>query len=174
MFSLIAALLAQLRKVIADRRDLLLENAALRQQLAIYQREGPQPKLNTTDRLFWVCLSQFWSRWRSTLLIVQPETVSSSGWRARIRFGARSASAASCLGSALRSAAKPCAVTCTWRGADRHLRPGAPSSRTTPPTSGPATSSPCRRFLQDAVRLLLHRTRSAKARARQGDGSSHR
>ncbi len=75
MFSLIAALITQLRKVIADRRDLLLENAALRQQLAIYQRKGAPPKLSPADRLFWVWLSRFWQRWRSALVIVQPETV---------------------------------------------------------------------------------------------------
>jgi len=37
MFSVFAALVVQLRNTFADRRDLLLENAALRHQLAIYQ-----------------------------------------------------------------------------------------------------------------------------------------
>jgi len=69
------SLLVQLKRVFADRRDLLLENAALRQQLAVYQRRGAQPKLTTADRFFWVCLSRFWQRWRSALFIVQPETV---------------------------------------------------------------------------------------------------
>jgi hypothetical protein len=45
MFSLLAVLIVQLRNVFADRRDLLLENAALRQQLAIYQRKGNRPLL---------------------------------------------------------------------------------------------------------------------------------
>jgi hypothetical protein len=40
MFSLFAALVVQFRNAFADRRDVLLENAALRQQLAIYQRTG--------------------------------------------------------------------------------------------------------------------------------------
>ena len=44
MFSLIVALIAQLRNALADRRDLLFENAALRQQLAAYQREGNRPR----------------------------------------------------------------------------------------------------------------------------------
>ena len=31
--------------------------------------------LKPTDRRFWVGLSQFWPRWRSTLRIVKPATV---------------------------------------------------------------------------------------------------
>ena len=65
MFSLITALIVQLHQAFTDRRDLLLENAALRQQLAIYQRRDSKPKLTTADRLFWVWLSHFWQRWRS-------------------------------------------------------------------------------------------------------------
>jgi putative transposase len=75
MFSPFAALIVQLRNAIADRRDLLLENAALRQQLAIYQRKGKRPPLTFTDRLFWAWLSRSWPRWRSALFIVQPEAV---------------------------------------------------------------------------------------------------
>ena len=56
MFSLLAVLTVQLRHVVTDRCDLLLENAALRQQLAIYQRNGNRPKLTSADRLFWVWL----------------------------------------------------------------------------------------------------------------------
>ncbi len=39
MFTLIVALLAQLQRAFADRHDLLLENAALRQQLVTYRRQ---------------------------------------------------------------------------------------------------------------------------------------
>src|ERR1035437_9240439 len=75
MFSVFAALMAQFRNVVTDRRDLLLENAALRQQLAIYQRNGNRPKLTSANRLFWVWLSRPWPSWRTALVIVQPETV---------------------------------------------------------------------------------------------------
>ena len=75
MFSLLVALIAQLRNALADRRDLLLENAALRQQLAIYQRKGDRPALTSADRNFWVWLSRCWPPWRAALVIVQPETV---------------------------------------------------------------------------------------------------
>jgi putative transposase len=54
---------------------LAIENLALRQQLAIYQRERPRPKLKFRDRWFWVGLSWCWSGWRSVLVVVQPATV---------------------------------------------------------------------------------------------------
>ena len=75
MFSLFAALIGQLRTVFADRRDLVLENAALRQQLAVYQRNGNRLSLTSADGLFWVWLSRCWPRWRTALYIVLPETV---------------------------------------------------------------------------------------------------
>jgi hypothetical protein len=59
MFSLLAVLIVQLRRAFADRRDLLVENAALRPQLAVYQRNGARPKLTSADRLFWVWFSLF-------------------------------------------------------------------------------------------------------------------
>jgi putative transposase len=56
-------------------RDLALENLALRQQLAIFKRRHPRPRLRSTDRLFWVWLSKIWTGWREALIIVKPETV---------------------------------------------------------------------------------------------------
>jgi putative transposase len=61
-----------------ERRDLALENLALRQQLAILKRTQKRPAIGTKDRLFWVWLSRIWSGWRAPLLIVKPETV--IGW----------------------------------------------------------------------------------------------
>ena len=58
-----------------SRRDLLLENLALRQQLAVLTRRHPKPSLAAPDRLFWIALSRFWPGWKQSLLIVQPETV---------------------------------------------------------------------------------------------------
>jgi hypothetical protein len=37
-----------------SRRDLLLENLALRQQLVMLKRQHPQPRLALTDGFFWV------------------------------------------------------------------------------------------------------------------------
>ncbi len=57
------------------RRDLLLENLALRQQLAVLKQKHPQPRFAAPDRLFWMVLRRLWSGWKQALLIVQPETV---------------------------------------------------------------------------------------------------
>ena len=55
-------------------QDLVLENMALRQQLRILQRVT-RPRLGTRDRMFWVLLAIVWRRWRSALVLVEPETV---------------------------------------------------------------------------------------------------
>src|ERR1700681_760247 len=57
------------------RRRLLLENLALRQQLAALKRRYPRPRLATLDKLFWVLARRFWSGWKQTLIVVDPETV---------------------------------------------------------------------------------------------------
>jgi hypothetical protein len=58
-----------------SRTALQLENLALRHQLSVLQRSVKRPKLITADRLLWAWLSQVWVDWRSSLLIVKPETV---------------------------------------------------------------------------------------------------
>ena len=58
-----------------SRRDLVLENLALRQQLAALTARRPRLRLAARDRVFWVILRRFWSEWRRVLLIVHPETV---------------------------------------------------------------------------------------------------
>lgn len=68
-----------------SRRDLLLENLALRQQLAVLRQRHPQPRFAASGRLFWVVLRRLWSGWKSALILVQPETVvrwHRSGFRA--------------------------------------------------------------------------------------------
>jgi putative transposase len=59
----------------ANLRDIALENLALRQQLAVFKRKCPRPRLRRADRFFWVCLSRCWKDWHRTLVIVRPETV---------------------------------------------------------------------------------------------------
>jgi hypothetical protein len=71
LFLLWSALRASLRY----RQHLVLENLALRQQLAVLSRQSRRPKLQPADRLFWSFLSRLWSRWRSAVVLVQPETV---------------------------------------------------------------------------------------------------
>jgi putative transposase len=48
----------------------------LRHQIGVLERSvHKRPRLTSADRLLWVSLSRFWRHWRSTLLIVKPETV---------------------------------------------------------------------------------------------------
>ena len=71
----IAAILGWLRRVGASRSDLLIENLALRQQLAILTAKRPRPRMRLADRFFWLGLRRFWPRWKEALVIVQPATV---------------------------------------------------------------------------------------------------
>ena len=71
----LALLLATLRRALHARRDLLIENLALRQQLAVYTRRGRRPQLRNADRRFWSLLARSWAEWRSTLVLVQPDSV---------------------------------------------------------------------------------------------------
>ena len=57
------------------RRELALENVALRQQLAVLRRSVKRPRLSKADRGFWVLLRRIWTDWESVLVIVKPETV---------------------------------------------------------------------------------------------------
>jgi putative transposase len=58
-----------------SRVSLAAENLALRHQLGVLQRSARRPRLRPRDRVFWVWLSRLWSGWRSSPIIVQPETV---------------------------------------------------------------------------------------------------
>src|SRR5574342_136721 len=74
MFRLLAALLPAVCSLLRARRDLVLENLALRQQLATLVARR-RPTLRPTDRAFWVLLCRLWPGWAGALAIVQPATV---------------------------------------------------------------------------------------------------
>ena len=78
MLHLLYLLLATARSSLKPQRELVLENLALRQQLAIVQRKTKRPKLTNADRAFWVALCRLWPDWQNALLIVKPQTV--IGW----------------------------------------------------------------------------------------------
>ena len=63
------------RMLFAGRATLVAENLALRQQLAVLHRNAGRPRLRRRDRIFWVWMSKLWTGWRSTLVLVQPNTV---------------------------------------------------------------------------------------------------
>ena len=58
-----------------SRRDLVVENLALRQQLAAFKARGKRPRLRPADRAFWVVLRRLWGRWAAALVFVKPDTV---------------------------------------------------------------------------------------------------
>jgi hypothetical protein len=62
-------------RLFRSRRDLLVENLALRQQFSVFKRRNRRPKLGVLDKLFWVLARRFWSDWKESLLVVAPETV---------------------------------------------------------------------------------------------------
>jgi hypothetical protein len=70
IFTIIACIL-----LLSRDKNLLLDNLALRQQLAIMKQKNKRPKIRYRDRIFWVLLSWIWKDWKSVLIVVQPETV---------------------------------------------------------------------------------------------------
>ncbi len=76
-----------------SRRDLALENVALRHQLMVLQRQPGRVRLRDRDRLFWICLRRRWHGWQRALVLVQPATVVKwhrKGFRAYWRRKSRS------------------------------------------------------------------------------------
>src|SRR3989454_10294432 len=71
-------LLRTIRSAVRTRRELALENLALRQQLAVWKARQPRPRLTEMDRIFWVLLSRLWTSWRDSVHVIRPETV--VGW----------------------------------------------------------------------------------------------
>src|SRR5213080_3119216 len=72
MFRFIGLCLGTLVLLLRARRNLLLENLALRQQLAVLKRRHPRPRLDLLDKLFWVAVRRFWSGWQQSLIVVTP------------------------------------------------------------------------------------------------------
>jgi hypothetical protein len=66
MAGMITPILIGLLRGIRTHRALVLENLALRHQLAV-QRSAPRLRLRRSDRLFWVLLSRLWSGWSDGL-----------------------------------------------------------------------------------------------------------
>jgi hypothetical protein len=84
-------LLGSVSRLLSSRRDLLLENLALRQQLAVLKARHPRPTLAAPEKLFWVVARRFWSGWKQSLILVAPETV--VRWQATLRALSWSSSA---------------------------------------------------------------------------------
>jgi putative transposase len=68
-------ILRTLLSAFKSRESLILENAALRHQISVLQRNSTRPALHWRDRAFWDVLSFLGPYWRRSLFSVQPETV---------------------------------------------------------------------------------------------------
>lgn len=83
-------LTAAIRALFAARLDLVIENPALRHQLAMCDR---RPRVQGSDRLLWGMFFRRWAGWRSTLVVLHPDTVMRwhrEGWRSYWRWKSRS------------------------------------------------------------------------------------
>ena len=72
---LMQMMLTLVHSLFANKATLALEVLALRQQLAIYKRKQPRPRLTDLDRAFWTVLKDQFAAWADALVIVKPETV---------------------------------------------------------------------------------------------------
>ena len=75
-------------RLLYSRRDLLLENLALRQQLAVFKSKNGRPRLAASDKLFWVAARRLWAGWKKALMVVTPERLSARKANRRVGVGA--------------------------------------------------------------------------------------
>src|SRR5215813_10948215 len=75
MPALLLSVFRFVRLLLGGHQAIAIENAALRLQLAAFQRTRKRPVLTTFDRVFWIALRRLWSGWRRPLLYVQADTV---------------------------------------------------------------------------------------------------
>jgi hypothetical protein len=52
-----------------SRYNLGVEILALRQQLGVFKRKNPRPRLTIKDRVFWILLRRLWPAWTHALVI---------------------------------------------------------------------------------------------------------
>ena len=77
VWSLIRVIFGAARSSFRTKRELALENLALRHQIGVLTRAhgDRRPRFGNCDRALWVVLARRWEAWRYALAIVQPATV---------------------------------------------------------------------------------------------------
>src|SRR5499427_8822860 len=82
--SMFRCLLWAIAAAVRPKALLIADNLCLRQQLLVLHRRKPRPRLEDGDRRFWVLACRWFVDWRTSVLIVKPETVlrwHRRGWR---------------------------------------------------------------------------------------------
>src|SRR5262249_18728699 len=74
MLELLIVVIRTVTLALRGHREVVLENLALRQQLAAFHRTT-RCRLRARDRLFWMALARIWRDWRTALIVVHPDTV---------------------------------------------------------------------------------------------------
>ena len=64
-----------LRSFFKSRHQLVLENLALRQQVAMLRLSVKRPRATVADKLFWILFSRYMDGWREVLHALHPDTV---------------------------------------------------------------------------------------------------
>lgn len=75
MFRLLRLIFGLFRRAFRSRRDLLLENLVLPQQLLVFKRRHRRTTVPVIDKMFWVAIQGLWSGWKRSLVLVSPETL---------------------------------------------------------------------------------------------------
>ena len=102
--------------------DLILENLALRQQLAVLQRRNRRPFLLARHRAFWILLSRVWPRWREACILVKPGTILAwhrAGFRSFWRWRSRNSGGRPGIATEIRTLIRRMAVENPGWGAPR-------------------------------------------------------
>ena len=61
--------------LVKSKKQMILENAFLRQQVIVLKRQGVRPQLTAKDRRLLVLLASRVHDWKNALLVVKPETL---------------------------------------------------------------------------------------------------
>lgn len=75
VLEMILSIVRALALACRGHQELVFENIALRHQLRTLQRSVRRPRFRARDRMFWILLANIWRRWRTALVLVQPDTV---------------------------------------------------------------------------------------------------
>jgi len=73
--SIVRLVASFIRLLFKSHRQLLLENLALKPQLAMLQQSVKRPRASVTDRNFWILFSRTVDGWRNTLHVLHADTV---------------------------------------------------------------------------------------------------